>query len=154
MKSEINDQIITYFSTFQQKKKKKLKEILEKRNNIDRNCQLALNCIYTLNQGTGAAPTNIKHKSAMNSIRKEGSKNRQRDSASRAKITKNIDYNNRYKKIKSSSNCNRKDVTTTQTSSANRSGSKVSNRVTRRGSKIKIKRTGTRTLIIVSYLRL
>jgi hypothetical protein len=43
IKSDINDKFIGHFSSFQQKKKKKLNEILEKRNNVDYNCQLALN---------------------------------------------------------------------------------------------------------------
>jgi hypothetical protein len=43
VKSEINDKFMDHFSTFEEKKKMKLSEILEKRNNIDHNCQLALN---------------------------------------------------------------------------------------------------------------
>lgn len=45
-------------------------------------------------------------------------------------------------KVKSGSTCTKRDTTIVQNTSANRSGSKVANRVVRRSSKLKVKRTG------------
>jgi len=145
VKTDINDKFISYFTCFQQKKKKKLKEILEKRNNVDYNCQLALNCIYNLNTSNNTTQSNFKSKPMINSIRKDKVKNRQKDSSTRSKYVKNTDVSQRYKsksKIKSIATNNKKDKSNGNNSSANRSVSKTGSRVMQRNSKIKVKKTG------------
>lgn len=89
---------MSHFSNVHEKKKKKLKEILQNRNNIDHNCQLALNCIYEVNKNQGGALINNKNKSGIQSIRKEKTKSKQKDSATRSKYSKNSEVNNRYRK--------------------------------------------------------
>ena len=96
IKTEINDKFVTYFSSFQQKKKKKIKDIYEKRHNIDHNCQLALNCIYNEYTQNGV-PQNTKFKSVLQSVKKDKSKSKQRESASKSKIQKSSEASQRYK---------------------------------------------------------
>lgn len=124
-----------------------MKELLEKRNKVDYNCQLALNCIYEIQPNQPLVLNNQKFKTSSSSVRKERQKNsRSRDNASKAKIHKFSDVSNKYKKFKTGiSRDNQKETANNaavQHSSVNRSASKVSNRGIRKKSKLKIKKTG------------
>lgn len=84
VKNDLNDKLVTHFVDFEQKKKKKMKEILEKRSNIDYNCQMALNCIYGVdksgqkNKSLGLAKKKKKNESATRSKYVRNDNNRQK----------------------------------------------------------------------------
>ena len=86
---------MTYFSSYHQKKKKKISDILQKRHNIDHNCQLALNWIYN-DYTQGHIPPHPKFKSVIHSIKKDKSKVKSRDT-SKPKLQKWSEGSQRYK---------------------------------------------------------
>jgi hypothetical protein len=84
VKCDLNDKLVTHFIDFEEKKKKKLKEIIEKRSNIDYNWQMALNCIYGVdknsqkNKSLGLAKKKKKNESATRSKYVRNDSNRQK----------------------------------------------------------------------------
>jgi len=80
------------------------------------------------------------NKSAIQPLKKEKKISKQKDSISRMKYPKNNEQNHQYKK-KLKTNINKREYVT-HNSSACRSGSKINNRVIRKSSRIKTKKTG------------
>ena len=86
---------------FRQNKKKKLKELLEKRSKVDYNCQLALNCIYEIQPNHSVMLNNQKYKSSSSSVRKERQKNSKlRENTSKSRMHKFSVVSNKYKRFK------------------------------------------------------